>query len=449
MKQLFKTSIFLLLALLQPAITSAYEFEVDGIYYTRLFGEIISDSEVAVTYDKSSYGPSYSGDITIPASVTYEGNTYSVTAIGEGAFSSCMGLTSIVIPNSVRYIGDYAFFGCQALASIDIPNSVNYIGQGAFEYTKWYNDQPDGLVYAGLIAYQYKGNMPAGTNLALADGTVGIAEWAFLGCEGLVSIDIPNSVQYIDNYAFNECYNLTSIDLPNSVTNIGDAAFQYCIGLTSLSIGKSVNTIGSDAFFGCRNLSSITVASGNRNYDSRDNCNAIIRTSSNKLMTGCKSTIIPNSVTSIDMGAYVSGSGMTMLVIPSSVTTIGYNAFVECSDLDTVKCLSTVPPEDGYCFSEDTYTNATLVVPHGSEEAYALSSGWCLFNIEGWNSAGPGDVNADGQLNITDVTVLIDYLLSGNSFGVSMLGADVNLDGQVNIADVAALIDKLLNSDNR
>lgn len=475
MKQLFKTSIFLLFALMLPAtaLANEYEFEVDGIYYTRLFGEIISDSEVAVTYNKSSYEPSYSGDITIPATVTYDGTTYSVTAIGEGAFSSCMGLTSIVIPNSVRYIGDYAFFGCQALASIDIPNSVNYIGHGAFENTKWYNNQPDGLVYAGWIAYQYKGNMPTGTSLALAEGTRGIAEYAFFGCEGLESIDLPNSVisigdyafqwctgltcasignsvQYIGDNAFCECCNLTSIDLPNSVTSIGNEAFYWCTGLTSVSIGKSVWSIGDDVFYGCRNLFSITVASGNSNYDSRDNCNAIIRTASNKLITGCKSTIIPNSVTSIDKGAYVSGSGMTMLEIPSSVTTIGDYAFYECGELDTVKCLGTVPPRmTGYeCFSEDTYYNATLVVPHGSEEAYAISSGWELFHIEGWNSAGPGDVNADGQLNITDVTVLIDYLLTGNSLGVSMLGADVNWDGQVNIADVTALIDELLNSNN-
>ena len=473
MKLLFTTSIFLLFALLLPATTFAYEFEVDGIYYAhRLYGEILSDTEVAVTYG-SSYLSSYSGDIVIPDSVTYDGITYSVTAIDQSAFSYCMGLTSIVIPNTVDYIGDYAFSNCTALTSIDIPNSVNYIGQGAFGNTKWYNDQPDGLVYAGLIAYRYKGTMPTGTSLALAEGTRGIAEYAFFGCEGLESIDLPNSVisigdyafqwctgltcasignsvQYIGDYAFNECYNLTSIDIPNSVSVIGEYAFNWCVGLTSLSIGKSVNTIGSDVFYGCRNLSCITVASGNRNYDSRDNCNAIIRTASNKLITGCKSTIIPNSVTSIDKGAYVSGSGMTMLEIPSSVTTIGDYAFYECGELDTVKCLGTVPPRmTGYeCFSEDTYYNATLVVPHGSEEAYAISSGWELFHIEGWNSAGPGDVNADGQLNITDVTVLIDYLLSGNSLGVSMLGADVNWDGQVNIADVTALIDELLNSNN-
>lgn len=452
MKLLFTTSIFLLFALLLPAAASAneYEFEVDGIYYTTLFGEIPSYSEVTVTYNPASQS-SYSGDITIPASVTYEGNTYSVAAIGDGAFSSCTGLTSIVIPGSVRYIGDYAFFGCQALTSIDIPNSVNYIGQGAFENTKWYNDQPDGLVYAGWIAYQYKGNMPTGTSLALTEGTLGIAENAFYGCEGLVSIDIPNSLEYIGDYAFNECYNLTSIDIPNSVSVIGEYAFNWCVGLTSLSIGKSVNTIGSDVFYGCRNLSSIIVASGNRNYDSRDNCNAIIRTATNSLVMGCMSTIIPNSVTSIGKGAFVSGSGMTMLVIPSSVTTIGDYAFYECGELETVKCLGTVPPMmAGYqCFSEDTYSNATLLVPSNYEEAYAFADNWWLFNnIEGWGSAGPGDVNGDGQVNITDVTVLIDYLLSGNSSSVSMLGSDVNLDGQVNIADVTALIDELLNSNN-
>lgn len=438
-----------LLALLLPVTTSAneYEFEVDGIYYTRLFGEIPSYTEVKVTYDSSSYGPSYSGDITIPANVTYDGTTYSVTAIDEGAFSWCPGLTSVDIPSSVSYIGDYAFSWCTALANIVIPSSVKYIGNEAFDNTKWFNDQPDGLVYAGLIAYKYKGNMPTATSLALTEGTLGIAENAFYGCEGLVSIYIPNSVTTIGDYAFNDCYSLSSIDIPNSVTSIGNYAFYGCEGLTSVSIGKSVWSIGDDVFYGCRNLLSITVASGNSNYDSRDNCNAIIRTTSNKLMTGCMNTTIPNSVTSIGQGAFVSGSGMTMLVIPSSVTTIGGYAFVECSDLEIVKCLGTVPPRmtGSDIFSEDTYNNATLVVPRGSEEAYAATDDWWLFNnIEGWDSTSPGDVNGDGQVSITDVTVLIDYLLSGDSSGVSMLGTDVDCNGQVNIADVTALIDMLL-----
>lgn len=438
--------LFMLLAFMLPATTSAYKFEVDGIYYTRLFGEIISDSEVKVTRDESSYQPSYSGDITIPATVTYDGTTYSVTGIDDSAFSWCPNLTSIDIPNSVTYIGDWAFYGCKALTGIDIPSSVIYIGNGAFDDTKWYNDQPDGLVYAGLIAYKYKGNMPAGTSLALTEGTRGIAENAFFGCLGLVGIDIPNSVTTIGDDAFYFCSGLTSIDIPNSVTYIGRNAFYGCEGLTSVSIGNSVWIIGDDVFYGCRNLLSITVASGNRNFDSRDNCNAIVRTTSNTLMTGCMNTTIPNSVTSIGQGAFVSGSGMTMLVIPGSVTTIGGYAFVECTNLEMVECLGTVPPSvtGGDIFSEETYNNAMLIVPHGSEDAYFLAICWNQFNIEGWNYAGPGDVNADGQLNITDVTVLIDYLLSGNSSDVSMLGADVDCNGQVNIADVTALIDMLL-----
>ncbi len=463
--------LFFLLALLLSATTSAneYEFEVDGIYYTRLFGEIPSDTEVKVTYDSSSYGPSYSGDITIPANVTYEGATYSVTAIDDGAFSWCPGLTSVYISSSVRYIGDYAFSWCTALTNIVIPSSVKYIGNGAFENTKWFNDQPDGLVYAGLIAYKYKGNMPTGTSLALSEGTLGIAENAFYGCEGLASIVIPNSVTTIGDYSFSWCTaltsvsignsvqyigdeafaysRLTSIDIPNSATSIGNNAFYCCESLTSVSIGKSVWSIGDDVFYGCRNLLSITVASGNSNYDSRDNCNAIIRTTSNKLMTGCLTTTIPNSVTSIGRGAFVSGSGMTILVIPGSVNTIGGYSFVECSDLEIVKCLGSVPPRmtGADIFSEDTYNNATLVVPRGSEEAYAATDDWWLFNnIEGWDVTSPGDVNGDGLMNITDVTVLIDYLLTGNSSGVSIIGADVDGNGQVNIADVTALIDMLL-----
>ena len=118
----------------------------------------------------------------------------SVTAIGDGAFSCCKGLTSVDIPDSVTKIGIGAFEACTRLASIVIPNSVTSIGIGAFNNTAWYNNQPDGMVYAGMVAYGYKGTMPSGTNVTLKEGTLGIAGCAFEACTGLTSIVIPNSV---------------------------------------------------------------------------------------------------------------------------------------------------------------------------------------------------------------------------------------------------------------
>ena len=111
-----------------------------------------------------------------------------VTSIGYATFYSCTGLTSITIPDGVTSIGSSAFFGCTGLTSITIPDSVTSIGQYAFYNTAWYNNQPDGLVYAGKVAYKYKGTMPSNTSIVLKEGTLGIGSFAFDGCTGLTSI---------------------------------------------------------------------------------------------------------------------------------------------------------------------------------------------------------------------------------------------------------------------
>ena len=121
----------------------------------------------------------------------------SVTSIGESAFSSCSGLTSVDIPNSVTSIGNFAFVFCSGLMNITIPNSVTNIGSSTFLGTAWYRNQPDGLVYAGKLAYCYKGTMPSNTNIVIKDGTVGIAQSAFNGCTSLTSVTIPSSVTSI------------------------------------------------------------------------------------------------------------------------------------------------------------------------------------------------------------------------------------------------------------
>ena len=153
----------------------------------------------------------------------------SVTSIGSSSFNECRGLTSITIPDSMISIGENAFLNCTGLAVINMSDNLEYIGKDAFRETAWYENQADGLIYAGKVAYRYKGTMPDNTAISLKEGTLGIAGAAFLFCAGLISITIPSSVTNIGNEAFEYCKNLVSVSIPNSVITIGDRAFRSCI----------------------------------------------------------------------------------------------------------------------------------------------------------------------------------------------------------------------------
>ena len=182
--------------------------------------------------------------------------------------------------------------------------------------------------------------------VVIGDEVTSIGYNAFYGCSGLTKVTfhcaeignwfsennsiqevvIGDEVTSIGSSAFYRCSGLTSVTIPNSVTSIGWSAFRGCSGLTSVTIPNSVTSIGGCAFRGCSGLTSIVVESGNTVYDSRDNCNAIVKTSSNELIFGCQNTTIPNSVTSI-YNAFYGCSGLTSITIPNSVTSIGDEAF--------------------------------------------------------------------------------------------------------------------------
>ena len=252
-----------------------------------------------------------------------------LTSIGESAFWVCSGLTSVTIPNSVTSIGEAAFSGCSGLTSVTIPNSVTSIGVHAFE-----------------------------------------------GCSSLTSVTIPNSVTIIKEYAFYDCSGLTSVTIPNSVTSIDSYAFEDCSGLTSLSIPNSVTSIGEGAFNGCTGLTSIVVESGNTVYDSRGNCNAIIETSTNTLIVGCKNTVIPNSVISIGNHAFQGCSGLTSVTIPNSVTSIGENAFFECTGLTSVTIPNSVTSIGWYAFSGCSGLTS-VTIPNSVIRIGWVAFAWC------------------------------------------------------------------------
>ena len=278
-----------------------------------------------------------------------------VTTIGEDAFDGCNALTNISIPTSVTSIGDYAFSNCYSLSSIELPTSLTSICKGTFNTCK------------------------SLTSITIPAGVTSIDDQAFEWCTALTSIDLPASVTSIGYYAFSLCTALSSIELPTSLTTICEKAFEACTSLTSITIPASVTRIDSYAFVKCSSLESISVAEGNTVYDSRNGCNAIIIKESNKLLLGCKNTVIPTGVTSIGKEAFYKCTGLTSITIPESVTSIGNYAFSGCTALTTVFMEPTTPPTLGNDVFDDCDALANIYVPAGTTETYKTTGNWATY----------------------------------------------------------------------
>lgn len=186
----------------------------------------------------------------------------------------------MVIGYGTETIKEGAFADCTSLSNITIPDSVTTIGNDAFKNTSWYNSQDDGVVYLGKIAYKYKGTMPANTNIELKDGTVLIADGAFLN-QNLTGIEIPHSVTKIGKDAFSGCMSLSSITLSNNINYIGEAAFANCTSLSNIVIWKNVDEIGYRTFEGWQSTQTINVEANqvpsrwNTNWNYKCNANIV------------------------------------------------------------------------------------------------------------------------------------------------------------------------------
>ncbi len=364
-----KLSIFLLALLSGAGTMFASDTSVDGIWYNfdgNLTAEVTFQGDAY-----NSYSDRYSGEVVIPASVTYNAQTYTVTSIGKYAFYKCSGLISVTIPNTVTSIGEGAFWDCSGLTSLSVE--------------------------AGNTVYDSRNNC----NAIIETST----NTLIFGCHNTT---IPNSVTSIGEAAFAYCSGLTSVTIPNSVTSIGKYAFYKCRGLTSVTIPNSVTNIGDDAFFGCSGLTSLSVEAGNTVYDSRNNCNAIIETSTNTLIFGCHNTTIPNSVTSIGDWAFSYCEGLTSITIPNSVTSIGKWAFYYCSGLISVTIPNSVTSIGDWAFSYcEGLTSITIpnsVTSIGSRAFYGCSGLTSVTNY----ATTPQSINSNMFYNVNRYTCVLN-----------------------------------------
>ena len=223
----------------------------------------------------------------------------SVVGIGSSAFNSCVGLTSISIPSSIKAMAGGAFERCEGLERVDITDISAWCG----------------------ISF--------GSNSA---NPLNCAHKLYLNGELVTELVVPNSVKSISKYAFLNCSDLESV-----------------------SIGNGVKSIGASVFEGCEKLVSITVDKENAAY--RSECNCLIRTATKSLILGCKNSVIPTdgSITSIGKSAFSGCAELKEITIPKSVVSIGSDAFYGCTGLEKLE-INDVSAWCGVSF-ENVYAN--------------------------------------------------------------------------------------------
>lgn len=174
------------------------------------------------------------------------------------------------------------------------------------------------------------------TQVSIPASVKEIGREAFVGCVNLESVDMKEGLKEICQEAFRGCISLSSLHLPSGLEAVGYASFFNCLNLAAIRIPQSATDIHVTAFEGCDALCSIVVEEGNAIYDSREGCNAIIKTADNTLVVGCKGTQIPSSVTKIGPGAFRLCRGLQTIFIPGSVVGLDESAFANCTQLKEV-----------------------------------------------------------------------------------------------------------------
>ena len=357
--------VFSLLAVLLPYCVSAHDFIVDGVCYN-----ITSEEEktVEVTFNSDEqpenvYRKFYKDVVFVPEKVNHDGKEYAVTAIGEKAFELNDELLSVAMPKSIVYIGHDAFANCPKLKSLTIPENVkdfqNFSFRGLPSLENLSVDEKneffDSREGCNAIIKTNSNTLYLGCKTTvIPDGVKVIANGAFMTCWGgydmePFEITIPKSVEVIDHQAFAGCLPLKAVHFSEGLKKIGGSSF---IGtpIERVVIPASVTEIEPGAFAACDSLKVIKVKRGNKVYDSRKGCNAIIESESDKLVLGCSVSSVPEGVKIIGSDAFAK-CAIKEVKFPSSVEVIESGAFWDCRELKKVVVPGNVKVIESSAFS--------------------------------------------------------------------------------------------------
>ena len=433
-------TILLALAFIGTATTAtAYSLVKDGIYYN------INGNEATVTYISfsSNYGEGYnyytkySGHVTIPDFVTYNGLSYMVTGIGSNAFENCNTLTSVTIPNTVTVIGNRAFYKCSSLINVSIPNSVTAIGSSAFE-----------------------------------------------DCFNLTSISIPNSVTAINNSTFQNCINLSSVYIGNSVSSIENYAFRYCplTYITCLAeIPPTVPTnylvfssfVNTTLYVPAASIEAYQTASVWNNFKIITDFKPNYLSLDDVIVLHGDTIVVPvmmenqNDITAFQTDIY--------LVEGFEVVKDGNDYMVELSDRKgrdhvimtsdapdgAVRVVSYSPTLKTFSGNDCPLFYITIKAPQDGDGIYPIivkntrlttaddeevlsPDAYCNMTVLPFIM---GDVNGSGDITVADIVLTAKYILYQNPEPFIFGAADLNGDERITITDVVKIAHMVLDAD--
>lgn len=378
------------------------------------------------------------------------------------AYPQAAPATSFTIPGSITSLYDYCMHNCDNLTEVNIPESVTYFGMNIFSGSDNIEsiDVPDGVTKMGVTVF---GQCSKLSHVHLPASLDSIKSSCFYGCNSLTEVVIPASVRYIGDYAFSDCENLKtiifeegnclegfgefvfresrsfeSLDMPNTVTTMGSGIFYVCPSLKNVHLSRSLTILPNASFYECPLLTELDIPGTVTHIANA----AIYKCTSLKwLKIGDKDA--PASTTDIEHYALAHSNDLEYLELGANLDSLTYGSLNDLSNVKIIICWATTPPRSNEHGMYAAFSKTPLYVPKAAVDAYREARMWNKFQtiipIE-----DVGDINGDGNINISDVATLINYLLEGESDRIEF--ADVNLDGSVNISDVASLINRLLNN---